>query len=40
VRVAAIACTALLTLASGVHYVLVWSARAWRMAHSRERRQG
>jgi cardiolipin synthase len=40
VRVAAIAITALLTLASGVHYVLVWSARAWRMAHSRERRQG
>ena len=40
VRVAAIAITALLTLASGVHYVVVWSARAWRMAHSRERRQG
>jgi cardiolipin synthase len=40
VRIAAIAITALLTLASGVHYVLVWSARAWRMANSRERRQG
>jgi cardiolipin synthase len=35
----AIAITALLTLASGVHYVVVWSARAWRLAHSRERRQ-
>jgi cardiolipin synthase len=39
VRVTAVAVTALLTLASGVHYVVVWSARAWRMARSRERRQ-
>jgi len=39
-RVGAIAITALLTLASGVHYVFVWSARAWRMTHSRDGRQG
>ena len=38
-REAAIAVTALLTLASGVHYVVVWSARAWQHAHARERRQ-
>ena len=36
VRTAAMAITALLTLASGVHYVVVWSTRAWRT--SRERR--
>ena len=30
VRNAAIVVTAALTVASGVHYVLVWSARAWR----------
>jgi cardiolipin synthase len=38
VREAAIAVTALLTLASGVHYVVAWSARAWRTARTRERR--
>jgi cardiolipin synthase (CMP-forming) len=38
-QAAAIAATALLTLASGAHYVVVWSARAWRSAHARERRQ-
>lgn len=38
-RSVGIAITALLTLASGVHYVVVWSARAWRNAHARERRQ-
>jgi cardiolipin synthase len=36
VRTAAMAITALLTLASGAHYVVVWSTRAWRT--SRERR--
>ena len=40
VSTTAIAVTALLTLASGVHYVVVWSARAWRMTRSRERRHG
>jgi cardiolipin synthase (CMP-forming) len=30
VRNAAIGITAVLTIASGVHYVVVWSARAWR----------
>ncbi len=30
VRTGAIAFTALLTFASGAHYVVVWSARAWR----------
>lgn len=34
-RAAAMAITALLTLASGVHYVLVWSMRAWRSARER-----
>lgn len=36
VRAAAMAVTALLTIASGVHYVVVWSALAWR--NSRQRR--
>ena len=35
VRTGAIAITAILTVASGVHYVAVWSARAWRAAHER-----
>ena len=39
VRTGAIAVTAILTVASGVHYVVVWSARAWRTRHARERRQ-
>jgi cardiolipin synthase len=39
VREAAIAVTALLTVASGAHYVIVWSVRAWRNATTRERRQ-
>ncbi|HEY6985961.1 MAG TPA: CDP-alcohol phosphatidyltransferase family protein [Rhodanobacteraceae bacterium] len=39
VREAAIAVTALLTVASGAHYVIVWSVRAWRNARTRERRQ-
>lgn len=30
VRAAAIAITAAVTIASGVHYVVVWGARAWR----------
>jgi cardiolipin synthase len=30
VRSAAIGITAALTIASGLHYVIVWSARAWR----------
>ena len=38
-RSAGIAITALLTLASGAHYAVVWSARAWRSARTRERRQ-
>ena len=39
VRTGAIAFTALLTFASGAHYVVVWSARAWQRTHARERRQ-
>ena len=39
VRTGAIAFTALLTFASGAHYVVVWSARAWQRMHARERRQ-
>jgi cardiolipin synthase len=34
-RAAATGVTALLTLASGAHYVAVWSARAWRTARER-----
>ena len=33
VRTIAVFVTAILTVASGVHYVAVWSARAWRAAH-------
>lgn len=36
VRNAAIAITAAVTIASGVHYVVVWSARAWRSRHPGE----
>jgi cardiolipin synthase len=36
-RTAGIAVTALLTIASGVHYVVVWSARAWHIARKRRR---
>jgi cardiolipin synthase len=36
VRNAAIAVTAAVTIASGVHYVVVWSARAWRSRHPGE----
>ena len=39
VRNAAIVVTAALTVASGVHYVLVWSARAWRTRSVAGRRQ-
>jgi cardiolipin synthase len=39
VRTAAIGITAALTVASGVHYVVVWSARAWRTRPSAERKQ-
>ena len=39
VRAAGIAVTALLTVASGVHYVVVWSLRAWRSARMREGRR-
>ena len=39
VRQTAIVVTALLTLASGMHYVVVWSTRAWRAAQARDRRQ-
>jgi cardiolipin synthase len=35
VRTSAVFITAILTLASGVHYVAVWSARAWRAAQQR-----
>ena len=35
VRTSAVFVTAILTVASGVHYVAVWSARAWRAAHER-----
>jgi cardiolipin synthase (CMP-forming) len=35
VRTTAVFVTAILTVASGVHYVAVWSARAWRAAHER-----
>ena len=35
-RNAAIAITAAVTIASGVHYVVVWSARAWRSRHPGE----
>jgi cardiolipin synthase len=38
VRDACIAITAVLTLASGVHYVVVWSTRAWRASASKRRR--
>ncbi|HKE48146.1 MAG TPA: CDP-alcohol phosphatidyltransferase family protein, partial [Rhodanobacteraceae bacterium] len=38
VRFAALAVTALLTVASGVHYVVVWSLRAWRATQAREGR--
>jgi cardiolipin synthase (CMP-forming) len=37
VRTGAIWLTAILTVASGVHYVAVWSARAWRAAGERRR---
>jgi cardiolipin synthase len=37
VRTGTMALTALLTLASGVHYVVVWGTRAWQSA--RDRRQ-
>jgi cardiolipin synthase len=33
-RTAAIGITAAVTIASGVHYVVVWSARAWRTRHA------
>lgn len=36
-RNAAIAITALLTVASGIHYVVTWSVRAWRAARHRRR---
>jgi cardiolipin synthase (CMP-forming) len=39
VRSAALAVTALLTVASGVHYVVVWSLRAWRLRQAREGRR-
>ncbi len=38
-RQAAILVTALLTAASGAHYVVVWGALAWRKARARDRRQ-
>lgn len=38
VRNAAIGVTAGLTLASGLHYVIVWGARAWRTAAGRKGR--
>jgi hypothetical protein len=39
VRSAAIGITAALTIASGMHYVVVWSARAWRTRPAAGRRQ-
>ena len=39
VRQAGLAVTALLTVASGVHYVVVWSLRAYRTARTREGRR-
>src|SRR6476646_3695859 len=39
VRNAAIGITAALTIASGLHYVVVWSARAWRTRPTAGRRQ-
>jgi cardiolipin synthase len=38
VRTACIAITAALTVASGVHYVVVWSTRAWRASASKKGR--
>jgi cardiolipin synthase len=38
-RNAAIVITAALTVASGLHYVVVWSARAWRTRPVAGRRQ-
>jgi cardiolipin synthase len=35
VRTTAVFTTAILTVASGVHYVAVWSARAFRAARER-----
>jgi cardiolipin synthase len=37
VRTSALFATAILTVASGVHYVAVWSARAWRASAERRR---
>jgi cardiolipin synthase len=37
VRTTALFATAVLTVASGVHYVAVWSARAWRASAERRR---
>jgi len=39
VRNAAIVITAALTVGSGVHYVVVWSARAWRTRPAAGKRQ-
>jgi len=41
VRAICVAITAVLTVASGVHYVVVWSTRAWRAsAHNTSTKKG